>query len=386
MKENTTKYDVAIIGGGLSGLALSIQLARKNYTVILFEKEKYPFHKVCGEYISMESWNFLESLGLPLSTLGLPKIDTLNLTAPNGKSFTTKLPLGGFGISRYKIDNLLSALAKESGVHLLDETKAENAYFDKDRFLVNYFSKHNKGIEQIEATVCCGAYGKRSNLDVKWKREFLLKTDPRINNYIAVKYHIKTTWPTNIIGLHNFKNGYCGISEIEDKTYCLCYLTTANNLKKSNNSIAKMQEEILFQNPVLKQIFSSSEFLFSSPVTISQISFDKKSLVENGILLLGDAAGMITPLCGNGMSMALHASKMAAICIEELLNKKTNRKEMAGRYKLLWEEEFSNRLTTGRILQSFFGSVFLSNFFIASFKIFPFLAQGIIRKTHGKPF
>jgi flavin-dependent dehydrogenase len=50
--QDVTKYDVAIIGGGLAGLSLSIQLAKKNYSVVLFEKEKYPFHKVCGEYIS----------------------------------------------------------------------------------------------------------------------------------------------------------------------------------------------------------------------------------------------------------------------------------------------------------------------------------------------
>src|SRR5688500_3801593 len=110
MENRQAQYDVAIIGGGLAGLAAAIQLARKNYNVVLFEKEKYPFHKVCGEYISMESWSFVESLGLPLSDLDLPKIDTLNLTAPNGKSFTTKLPFGGFGISRYKIDSLLCAV------------------------------------------------------------------------------------------------------------------------------------------------------------------------------------------------------------------------------------------------------------------------------------
>ena len=57
-------FDVAIIGGGLAGLSLSIQCSRAGYTAILFEKEKYPFHKVCGEYISFESWNFINDLGL----------------------------------------------------------------------------------------------------------------------------------------------------------------------------------------------------------------------------------------------------------------------------------------------------------------------------------
>ena len=47
MQNHQKKYDVAIIGGGLAGLALSIQLAKKNYSVILFEKEKYPFQVIC---------------------------------------------------------------------------------------------------------------------------------------------------------------------------------------------------------------------------------------------------------------------------------------------------------------------------------------------------
>jgi len=384
--ENQLKYDVAIIGGGLAGLALSIQLAKKHYSVILFEKERYPFHKVCGEYISMESWDFLEGLGVPLSTLNLPIIDTLNLTAPNGNSFETKLPLGGFGISRYKLDNLLATLAKESGAQILEETKVDDVSFNDNKFFIQYFSKKSEGVRQIEANVCCGAYGKKSNVDVKWNREFISKKNSRINNYIAVKYHIKTKWPSTVIGLHNFSNGYCGISQIEEHKYCLCYLTTAGNLKKSGNSIRKMQETILYKNPVLKDIFSSSEFILQSPVTISQISFAKKSVVEHNLLLLGDAAGMITPLCGNGMSMALHSSKMAARLIDLFLSKKIDRTKMENQYRQVWKSEFSNRVTAGRILQGFFGSFLLSNLFVWGFKVFPFLAKNIIKKTHGKSF
>src|SRR2546430_13258524 len=98
-------YDVSIVGGGLAGLTLAIQLS--SYNVILFEKERYPFHKVCGEYISLESWDFLCSLGLPLEDLDLPIIKKLVVSAPNGKEISSPLDLGGFGISRYKIDSML---------------------------------------------------------------------------------------------------------------------------------------------------------------------------------------------------------------------------------------------------------------------------------------
>src|SRR6476469_2347436 len=107
MNENRT-YDIAIAGGGLGGLALSIQCARAGYRTVLFEREKYPFHKVCGEYISLESWNFLEELGLPLSDMQLSSITRLQVSAPGGKHIEATLPLGGFGISRYTLDQLLA--------------------------------------------------------------------------------------------------------------------------------------------------------------------------------------------------------------------------------------------------------------------------------------
>ena len=104
-------YDCAILGGGLAGLTLAVQLADAGFSVILFEKEKYPYHKVCGEYISMESFDFLERIGVPLSEMNLPKITELLVSSPNGNYFQRRLDLGGFGVSRYTLDNYLAQLA-----------------------------------------------------------------------------------------------------------------------------------------------------------------------------------------------------------------------------------------------------------------------------------
>jgi flavin-dependent dehydrogenase len=373
------EYDVAIIGGGLAGLAASIQLARCGYSVILFEKEKYPFHKVCGEYISLESRDFLNQLGLPLTEMNLPTIDTLFLTAPNAKVFQTKLPLGGFGISRYQLDFLLANMAKQSGVHVFEETKVENVVFNES-FHISFHSK------KVKARICCGAYGKRSNLDIKWKRNFLKAADKRLDNYVGIKYHIKTDWEANVIGLHNFKNGYCGISKIEDDKYCLCYMTKAENLKNCNNNIEQLEEIVLYRNPHLKKIFLSSEKCYSSPATISQINFNKKTQVENHVLMLGDSAGMITPLCGNGMSIALHSSKIAAALIHDFLQNKISRAQLEELYIKQWTRQFSKRLYTGRMLQRFFDGIRRSNLFVETFITFPFLANPVIKMTHGKPF
>ena len=376
----TLQYDVTIIGGGLAGLALSIQLAKKGYAVALFEKEQYPFHKVCGEYISMESWAFIESLGLPLSSMNLPKINKLLVTAPNGDALQHALPLGGFGISRFTIDNELKKIAIIAGVKLFENTKVEDIIFDKDTFylqLKNY---------KITSKVCAGSFGKRSNLDLKWNRKFLNSQDKKLNNYIGVKYHIETEFAPDTIALHNFKDGYCGISKIENNTYCLCYLTNAANLKKNNNSIAEMEKNILYKNKYLKNIFENSTNLYKAPLAIAQISFDKKTQVHNHILLCGDAAGLITPLCGNGMSMALHSSKIADGVINNFLQHKINRQQMESAYQMLWQQLFSKRLKAGRLIQRLFGKVWATNIFISILKKLPNLTAKIIKQTHGETF
>ena len=373
-------YDIAIIGGGLAGLALSIQCVKAGYKVVLFEREKYPFHKVCGEYISHESWNFLQELGVPLSDMQLPQISRVLISAPNGKFMEHRLPLGGFGISRYTLDYTLAGIARKEGVDVQEDTRVMDVVYRNNQFII--FT--NKG--EIEAKVAAGTFGKRSNLDVKWKRQFTQKRPNKLNHFVGVKYHVKVAHPADLIALHNFENGYCGISQVENNKYCLCYLTTAHNLRRNRNDIHQAEKNILMKNPFLNQIFSTAEFLYEEPVTISRISFNKKTQVENHVLLIGDAAGMITPLCGNGMSMALHGSKLAAEQISDFLKGRINRFDMEQQYTQQWEKHFGRRLIMGRILQRFFGNAALSNLLLRVVKPFPKLTSWLISLTHGQPF
>lgn len=373
-------YDTAIIGGGLAGLSLSIQLAKKGFKVILFEKETYPFHKVCGEYISMESWPFLLGLGVPLPDMQLPLIKKLVVTAPDGNTLYGELPLGGFGISRYTLDARLKDIALQQGVTVRENCKVTDVHFLNEQFSIIT----SGGI--YHSIVCCGSFGKKSNLDVKWKRAFTINSSRKLNRFTGIKYHIQTTFAADTIALHNFKNGYCGISKVEGDCYCLCYLTHTDNLKKNDQSIEKMEEQVLYANPHLKEIFTQSKKLYSTPVSISQISFLQKTQIENHVLLMGDAAGLITPLCGNGMSMALHASKIAAGHVALFLEKKISRSQMETAYIKDWRLNFATRLRYGRMIQFFFGKNWVTNLFIRFMKKTPAVTRWLIRQTHGKPF
>jgi len=373
-------YDCAIIGGGLAGLTLAIQLRQYGFEVILFEKERYPYHKVCGEYIAMESYGFLERCGVPLGEMNLPRITRLNITAPGGNKLTHTLAPGGFGISRFTLDKLLADIAVKAGVMLLGQTRVTDVVYEGDQFVLHTTA----GI--YHSRTAAGTYGKRSNLDVKWKRNFVNENNRRLSHYIGVKYHVKADLPADTIELHNFKDGYCGISKVDGDRYCLCYLSSGENLKQAGNSIAEMERLIVRQNPFLERYFSTFPSLYDEPMAISQISFEPKSAVENHVLMAGDAAGLITPLCGNGMSMAMHGAQILAHQLSLYLEHKQTREQLEAHYAALWQKQFGKRLMAGRIIQGLFGSPWLTGLTVSVLKPFPFAVQKLVKLTHGEPF
>jgi flavin-dependent dehydrogenase len=353
--------DVLIVGGGLAGLVSSILLRRKGWEVTLFERKRYPFHRVCGEYISNETVRFLEAHGLFPGEFSPESIGRLQLTSVSGKSAEINLDLGGFGVSRYSFDNYLYQIAFAEGVKVVNETVEE--------------------IEIDSARVVICAHGKRSKVDYSLGREFVHKRSP----YVGVKYHVRIDHEPGLISLHNFRDGYCGISNVENGITNLCYLTHRGNMREHGN-IRKMEEEVLFRNPFLKSIFEKAEFLFDKPEVINEISFATKKPVEKHMLMVGDAAGMITPLCGNGMAMAIHSAKIAFDWANSFLNNNITREQMERGYSKRWSDQFARRLWVGRQVQRLFGSEMASNLAVSLVRHVKPIANVLVRATHGDCF
>ena len=366
---------IVIIGGGLAGLTSAILLQQGGFNVTLFEKKRYPFNRVCGEYISNEALPFLQSLDLKLSELGPSKINRLSVTTERGKELTADLPLGGFGLSRYMLDNLLFEYAEKLGVEFLFE-KVNDIQFRENIFEITSAN----GIHQSPLAIA--AYGKRSNLDQKFKRSFFYNRSP----YMGVKYHILTDLPNNLIRLDNFNGGYSGVCKIENQKFNLCYLSKTANLKKYHG-ISEMEENVLHKNPFLKHLFKNSDFLNGKPEVINEISFEPKSLIEDHLLFCGDSAGMITPLCGNGMAIAIHSAKiLSQIIIRHAKAHTLDRDALEREYFSKWTNEFSLRLRSGRFIQHLFGNPLITEVAVAVLGNLPALNQMIVKKTHGKVF
>lgn len=369
-----SKQDVIVIGGGLAGLVSACLLAKSGYKALLVEKKQYPFHRVCGEYVSNEALDFLKRERLMPRDFDLPEIKHFLFTDTKGGEVKIPLNLGGFGISRYVLDDFIYRQAQNLGVKFRTGTQVVTYEFleNEDEFQVELSDQSHISARQV-----IGAFGKRSRLDKVMERPFIQKRSP----FIGVKYHIKTDFARDVVALHNFEGGYCGLNSIEEDKFNLCYLGSRDQLRKFG-SVEEMEREILWKNPALKHLFKESEFLFEKPEVINEINFEPKLPVEDHILMAGDSAGLITPLCGNGMAIAIHSGKMAA----EAIIAGGSRREIESRYETAWRKEFQTRLRVGRIVQNLFGAKSASVLTRKLIKNIPFFAKQIIKNTHGRPF
>ncbi|MEM7108723.1 MAG: NAD(P)/FAD-dependent oxidoreductase [Bacteroidota bacterium] len=367
---------IVVIGGGLSGLIASILLVRAGFKVKLLERKRYPFHRVCGEYISNEVKPFLKKNGLLPAHVEPAEINKFQLTSINGESAKLPLDLGGFGLSRYVLDNFLAEKSVAAGVELIHE-RVVTIDFTKGRFFIK--TNHS----EYEADIVLGAHGKRSTLDKNMDRDFVKRKSP----YIGVKYHVRYGGhDQQTVALHNFEGGYCGINRVENDIYNLCYLGERRS-SKLEGTIENMERNVLMKNPFLNRIFSDATFVFDKPVVINEISFETKRPVEQHVLMCGDAAGMITPLCGNGMAIAIHSAKIAAETIMQHASGETlHRDKLEADYSHQWNSIFKRRLQIGRRIQHMFGAPWLSNTAVAICNSAKPVANYLMSKTHGQVF
>ncbi len=266
------------------------------------------------------------------------------------------------------------SVACENGVQILKESVVDI------RFKKNAFTITTKNSNVFQSKIVIGAFGKRSILDKKMKRKFFQKK----SHYLAVKTHVKGVFPENLVALHNFEGGYCGVSKVENDSINLCYITDYQTFKK-HKTITEFQNKVVFKNEFIRKLFNETTPIFEKPLSISQISFQSKAPVEEHIIMCGDSAGMIHPLCGNGMGMAISSARLASVRILQFLNGEIKtREKLEKMYIKDWNREFKIRLKTGHFIACLFRSKILSQIMYSILKIISSLLPKIIKFTHGK--
>ena len=324
------EVDVAVIGAGPAGSALAALLARRGCSVALIDRDTFPRDKLCGEFLSYDALPIVDDFGIALD--GAPRIKRCRVVSRR-RSFEFEFPYPARGISRLLFDDLLHRRAIELGALPLHTTATSAS---RDRVVTDD--------GPIDARVVVGAWGRWGRFDQQLGRTFV--SDKSHRNF-GFKRHYAGAGD-DVIELYAFDRGYLGVQSIENGQTNICGLVHASRLAGHKGRWESFVEEIRRDEPKLDAMYARYQpaqdaFLSSEPVI-----FRGKSAVEQGIFLVGDSSGIIDPLTGNGMAMALQSAVIAEPFVIQALAGKRDEAERL--YARRHHEIFAPRIRWSRRL------------------------------------
>ena len=371
--------DVIVIGGGLAGCTAAYHLQQRGFRVRLLEQKLYPCDRLCGEILSPESWHAFQAMDVTgkIEAMNPAKIDSVLVTTTSGGYFLGDLPGVGIGLSRYHLDSTLWKHCETAGVKTVDGFKVQQVKGClHDGFTV--FGVHKAhGHESFNTRFVIGAFGKRSNLDRVLHRRFWTQR----HGYVAFKAHYEGIDLGQTVELHGFRGGYCGLCHIESKKVNLCLIVKASVFRSVESDRKRLFDETLRENPRLNARLNTMHRISPKFISVSQIAFTRKTLWESDIMMIGDSAQLITPLCGDGMALAMRSGELGAGLTMDYLTERISSQHLKTQHVEKWEREFRIRLRWGRILQFVLFKPALASVTVDLLHRLPSLANFLIRQT-----
>ena len=373
-------YDALVIGGGLAGCSTALQLARDGHDVLLAEQSTYPRQKLCGEFLSPEAQSSFRRLGVldDVHAAGAKPIDQARLTTSSSAQTSHALPDAALGLSRYELDALLFERACAAGADGRSGTRVTDVRGTlQDGFVATV------GGEAVQARLVLGAYGRRGRLDRKMGRPFLSDTTP----YVAFKAHYAGPAAADLAGtieLHSAPGAYCGLLPVEQNRINVCWIGHADALKDAGGAAEGMIDTTLRQNPALDERLSGLTRVSEGFEAVSQVPLMPKSRFADDVCMVGDAAGMIAPLCGDGMAMALQTADLVSPLASDVLDGRLPPRAFRTDYEAAWTDTFGRRMRLGRWIHAAAFQPGAAWTLVQGLRLVPPLARWLIRNTRGQ--
>ncbi|MFN8475214.1 MAG: FAD-dependent oxidoreductase [Anaerolineae bacterium] len=376
-------FDVVVIGAGLAGSAAATHLARAGARVLLLEAEAFPHDRLCGEFLSPESAPMLERLGASdaVAAAGPSRMTEARVTSPGGAVWSSHLPSSALGLSRRALDALLFENAAAAGVVTLAPARVTNVVQVAEGTQRVAYRVRDGETREVAARLALGAWGKRSGLDRALARRFLYRDHPTF----ALKAHYHGPRIGARVELHTFDGGYCGLADVEGGKVNLCLLAETRLLRAQGGDPEAFARNVLPTNPALGDWLAQAERIHPRFIAISQVPFSPKEQVVDGVLMLGDAAGLISPLAGNGMAMAMAAAEMASPLALAYLDGKMSRVDLEREYSRRWRARFGRRLRLGRVLQPLMFQPRTLGVGLRLLRAAPFVGRALVAGTREAP-
>lgn len=373
-----TDFDIGIIGGGPAGSSAAIFLADAGFNVCLFERKIFPRETVCGEFLSNEVIEILSDIGIEneFHSLNPNKINFFRLINDNGYELSAELGFNAYGLKRSAFDNLLLQTAKKRGVKIFQPAEVKEI-INRENYFEIIFSNHHSPNNYLRVRKVVSAYGKYSNLDKQLTRHFISEK----SGLNGIKFHLNKSYLNNFnddeIHIYVSEAIYCGINLVNDDTVTVCFLERRNNNVPVRNRIIE-----LINSEPMRKIFSNDSVNKIMKIQLygaGNIYFGKRNIIENGIFMIGDSAGIIAPLAGDGIAMAIKSAKI----LSEVFNNSNNNSRQEVLYKEKWGAMFNKRLKYSSVIQSSILKRWKRNMGITIISIFPQILQYLIKSTRN---
>lgn len=318
---NTSKPEldsqILIVGAGPSGATAAYYLAKAGVSVILIDRQSFPRDKVCGDFVGPVAIKELQNLGVTqreefkatnIINRAAMYLDGKQLISAPWPSFNG-LEQTGRVIPRRLLDSWILKAAKEAGVKVLENVLVTGFNVEKDAIAVT--TKNSEGSRVFRAQLLIGADGTNSLI----ARQIRGAEMPRKNRIIGVRgYYEEVEGNMGEADLHFMSqgfNGYCWLfptSKTEANVGIGLFLDTMSKETKPKELITELvsKDEGLqkrLKNAKLKEHFEAW------PLN----TYDSHMpLVANRVLLVGEAAGLVNPINGEGIQYALLSGRWAA--------------------------------------------------------------------------
>jgi geranylgeranyl reductase family protein len=359
--------DVVVVGAGPGGSAAAYWCAAAGLNVLLLDKASFPRDKVCGDGLTPRAVAELVSMGLPIRAEdGWIRNRGLRV---HGGGHTVELPwpelssYPAYGLARRRssLDQLLVDHARAAGAKVLERTQVTGPLLDeRTGRVVGVTARHVDDDEPLtfRAPLVVAADGVSSRLATALGRA----TRPDRPMGVAVRTYFRSPrhddpWMTSYLELwdgvpnqSNLMPGYGWVFALGDGT-----VNVGLGSVSSTNAATKVDYRDLFAKWMAN---ADPEWGFTSenqdgPVRGAALpmGFNRGPLYGNGVMLVGDAAGMVSPFNGEGIAYALAAGRVAAEAATQGLARGSaaGRERAFAAYQTRMKDDLGGYYTLGRI-------------------------------------
>lgn len=372
------QVDVLVIGAGVGGSCAALALALRGFCVALIEAGEVGRPKVCGEFLSPESRGTFARLGVldDLLAAGALEIGAARLATSRrvGRAMTFSAP--GLALSRGTLDAILWKANQRNGVQTFEKTRVQALRRDGMRWEIQTSNGDFCARLVIDASGRGGHF--KTEIPAREIATLTPRNRAKVRRFMGIKTHFRGAHiVSGEVAMFPLRGGYCGLVGIENDLFNVCALVEYSQVR--GRAPHELWDDFCAQNGALARATQNCEPQFGWLAT-ANVSFGHFYPSQNEILRVGDAAGYIHPLSGDGMAMAARSGELAA----QILGENFAFHQIPPLYEQAWHREFDRRLRVASCLQPLFTFPFLTAPALALFDAFPTLAARAIGQTRGE--